>query len=261
MTVLFMHNEGYSTMCGHGIIAITTGLIEEGLFPATEPVTTIRYEVPAGIVAANAATVQLDDGSWAVRGVRFTNVPAYLAAQSLVGAAGRRRSCTASAAQYGALGSRPGLRRCLLRHRQRGELGLRVVPEQAEAAPPRRRGDHRRAAARPHAGCIRPTRHLGFVYGTIIVDIDPRTSPDGRATRRAPPQRDRLRRGGGRPLAVRLRHERAARPAPRARPDARRPGDRQRRHHRRALPGPDRGRDGARPVRAPSARASPAPPT
>ena len=30
MTVLFMHNEGYSTMCGHGVIAITTGLIEEG---------------------------------------------------------------------------------------------------------------------------------------------------------------------------------------------------------------------------------------
>jgi hypothetical protein len=42
MTVLFMHNEGYSTMCGHGVIANTTGLIEEGLFPATEPVTTIR---------------------------------------------------------------------------------------------------------------------------------------------------------------------------------------------------------------------------
>jgi len=83
MTVLFMHNEGYSTMCGHGIIAITTGLIEEGLFPATEPVTTIRYEVPAGIVAANAATVQLENGDWAVQGVRFTNVPSYLAAQSL----------------------------------------------------------------------------------------------------------------------------------------------------------------------------------
>ena len=59
MTVLFMHNEGYSTMCGHGVIAITTGLIEEGLYPGDEPVTTIRYEVPAGIVAANAATVRL----------------------------------------------------------------------------------------------------------------------------------------------------------------------------------------------------------
>ncbi len=26
--VLFLHNEGYSSMCGHGIIAITTAAIE-----------------------------------------------------------------------------------------------------------------------------------------------------------------------------------------------------------------------------------------
>src|SRR4029077_6358778 len=26
--VLFMHNEGWSTMCGHGIIALTTALLE-----------------------------------------------------------------------------------------------------------------------------------------------------------------------------------------------------------------------------------------
>ena len=36
IAVLFMHNEGYSTMCGHGVIALTTGLIEEGLYPATD---------------------------------------------------------------------------------------------------------------------------------------------------------------------------------------------------------------------------------
>ena len=29
--VLFMHNEGYSTMCGHGIIAVTTMALERGL--------------------------------------------------------------------------------------------------------------------------------------------------------------------------------------------------------------------------------------
>src|SRR5687767_9128722 len=29
--VLFMHNEGYSTMCGHGVIAVTTIAIERGL--------------------------------------------------------------------------------------------------------------------------------------------------------------------------------------------------------------------------------------
>ena len=29
--VLFMHNEGYSTMCGHGIVAVTTMALERGL--------------------------------------------------------------------------------------------------------------------------------------------------------------------------------------------------------------------------------------
>ena len=29
--VLFMHNEGYSTMCGHGVIAVVTMAIERGL--------------------------------------------------------------------------------------------------------------------------------------------------------------------------------------------------------------------------------------
>jgi proline racemase len=60
-------------------------------------------------------------------------------------------------------------------------LGLRVVPEQAEAL--RRAGaaitDVLRRDHTPH----HPTDPaLGFVYGTIIVDTDPRTSPDGRAT-------------------------------------------------------------------------------
>ena len=31
--ILFMHNEGYSTMCGHGIIAITKVVLETGLLP------------------------------------------------------------------------------------------------------------------------------------------------------------------------------------------------------------------------------------
>ncbi len=54
IAVLFMHNEGYSTMCGHGIIALTQGLIEEGLYPATTPTTEIRWETPAGLVHGDA---------------------------------------------------------------------------------------------------------------------------------------------------------------------------------------------------------------
>jgi trans-L-3-hydroxyproline dehydratase len=180
MTVLFMHNEGYSTMCGHGIIAITTGLIEEGLFPATEPVTTIRYEVPAGIVAANAATVQLDDGSWAVRGVRFTNVPSYLAAQSLAVRPDGVQLYGPSA-QYGALSVDIAFGGAYYGIVNAADLGLRVVPEQAEAL------RHAGAAItdvlrRDHTPQHPIDPALGFVYGTIIVDMDPRTSPDGRAT-------------------------------------------------------------------------------
>jgi trans-L-3-hydroxyproline dehydratase len=181
MTVLFMHNEGYSTMCGHGIIAITTGLIEEGLYPATEPVTTIRYEVPAGIVAANAATVQLDNGDWAVRGVRFTNVPAYVAAQSLA-VRPDGVQLYSSAAQYGALSVDLAFGGAYYGIVNAAELGVRVVPDQAD--------ELRRVGAaitdvlrRDHTPSHPTDADLSFVYGTIIVDLDPKSSPDGLAAR------------------------------------------------------------------------------
>ena len=179
MTVLFMHNEGYSTMCGHGVIAITTGLIEEGLYPASEPVTTIRYEVPAGIVAANAATVRLPDGTWAVRGVRFTNVPSYLASQSL-SVRPDGVELHGIAAQYGALGVDLAFGGAYYGIVNAAEVGLRVVPEQAD--------ELRRVGAaitdvlrRDHTPAHPSDPDLSFVYGTIIVDLDPRTSPDGKA--------------------------------------------------------------------------------
>ena len=82
LTVLFMHNEGYSTMCGHGTIALATALVEEGLFPATEPETVIRFEAPAGVVTAHAAVRRSAGGAPEVTGVRFDNVPSYLAART-----------------------------------------------------------------------------------------------------------------------------------------------------------------------------------
>ena len=84
------------------------------------------------------------------------------------------------------------------------ELGMRVVPEQIEHADPRRRRHHRGAPPRPHAEPPHRPGSLGFVYGTIIVDSDPATSPDGLAARRHHPQRDGLRGRRGRSLAVRL---------------------------------------------------------
>src|SRR3990172_5245252 len=39
--ILFIHNEGFSTMCGHGIIGITTVVLETSMFPISAPVTQI----------------------------------------------------------------------------------------------------------------------------------------------------------------------------------------------------------------------------
>src|SRR5436853_747875 len=50
--VLFLHNEGYSTMCGHGVIALVTALIECGAMPAQGPQTPVTLDTPAGIVRA-----------------------------------------------------------------------------------------------------------------------------------------------------------------------------------------------------------------
>ena len=71
--VLFFHNEGYSTMCGHGIIGLVTVMLEQGLFPASVPTTTIRFDTPSGLVTARAS---LDAGK--VRNVSFLNVPSFV---------------------------------------------------------------------------------------------------------------------------------------------------------------------------------------
>ena len=76
--VIFMTNSGYSTMCGHGIIALTTALIETGAFPDQGPETRITYETPAGVIQARAS---VDRGR--VRAVRFRNVPAFRLAKDL----------------------------------------------------------------------------------------------------------------------------------------------------------------------------------
>ncbi len=73
--VLFLHNEGYSSMCGHGIIAMTTIAVETGMVPLQEPVTTVRIDAPAGLVTAHAKIVDRR-----VASVYFHNVPSFVLA-------------------------------------------------------------------------------------------------------------------------------------------------------------------------------------
>jgi trans-L-3-hydroxyproline dehydratase len=73
--ILFMHNEGYSTMCGHGIIGIAKVALETGLLPMEAPETTIRIDTPAGLVTAHARV-----SGATVTSVRFHNVPSFVLA-------------------------------------------------------------------------------------------------------------------------------------------------------------------------------------
>jgi len=90
--VLFMHNDGYSTMCGHGIVAVTTMAVERGLIHPREP-NRIAYDSPAGPVHARAHTSEREGGggrSVRVDRVSFDNVPSFVFAPGLpIRAAGR----------------------------------------------------------------------------------------------------------------------------------------------------------------------------
>ncbi len=78
--ILFMHNEGFSTMCGHGIIAITTVAVETGMVEAPQPpsdtstdVVPLGIDTPAGRVDAYACRKGAR-----VTSVYFHNVPSFV---------------------------------------------------------------------------------------------------------------------------------------------------------------------------------------
>ena len=81
--VVFFHNAGYSTACGHGTIALVTWALDEGIVPKREPETTVVVDVPSGRLETWA---RVEDGR--VESVRFRNVPAFVHATGLE-AAGR----------------------------------------------------------------------------------------------------------------------------------------------------------------------------
>ncbi|PJA98267.1 MAG: proline racemase [Ignavibacteriales bacterium CG_4_9_14_3_um_filter_30_11] len=71
--VIFTHNEGYSTMCGHGIIAVTKVMLETGFIHSIEPITKIKIDSPAGLITAFA---KVKKGT--VESVSFQNVPSFV---------------------------------------------------------------------------------------------------------------------------------------------------------------------------------------
>ena len=94
--VVFFHNSGYSTACGHGTIALVTWAIEHGLVEGPE----VLVDVPSGRLQTRA---RIESGR--VASVRFRNVPAFVHGRGLP-AAGREVDVAFGGAFYASLEER-----------------------------------------------------------------------------------------------------------------------------------------------------------
>ena len=80
--VLFMHNAGFSTMCGHGIVAVVTIALERQLLVPGGDGRGIVLDAPAGQIRARAH-VRPGDGAPRVDAVSFVNVPSFVLASAI----------------------------------------------------------------------------------------------------------------------------------------------------------------------------------
>jgi trans-L-3-hydroxyproline dehydratase len=144
--VLFMHNEGYSTMCGHATIALARWAVESGRVKG--PV--VRLQCPCGLVVATVAA----DG-W----VRFESVPSFVYALDRVAPTASWGPVTVDIAYGGAFYA---------------FLAADSIGLDLQRSPMRTIADAGEEIARAVAKAV-PIEHadepdLAFLYGTILTD-------------------------------------------------------------------------------------------
>jgi trans-L-3-hydroxyproline dehydratase len=74
--VIFLHNEGYSTMCGHAMLALAKVAVESGAVTVTSPVSQFQVDAPCGPVQLYAQVLQTETG-YRVADSWFDNVPSF----------------------------------------------------------------------------------------------------------------------------------------------------------------------------------------
>ncbi len=98
--VVFFHNAGYSTACGHGTIALVTWAIESGRIEVDGTEVDVTVDVPSGRLPTVA---RIENGR--VASVRFRNVPSFVHATGL-SAGGRDVDVAFGGAFYASLEER-----------------------------------------------------------------------------------------------------------------------------------------------------------
>jgi len=169
--VIFLHNEGYSTMCGHAMIALAKVAVEAGVVPMMEPVTSFAVDAPCGQIQLFAEVKQGQ-----VQHCWFENVPSFVVATdqqlTLPGIGDVTYTLAYGGAFYAYVDAASiGLSLAATNHRQIIEWGQRI-----------------KLALAAHIELLHPFEpDLNFLYGTIFygaalladVSMNPRhtTSP------------------------------------------------------------------------------------
>ena len=150
--VIFMHNEGYSDMCGHGIIALASVAVAQGLVPVTVGETRVGIDAPAGFIEAFVKWDGLKVG-----GVRFRNVPSFLYRQDV-------RVTTPS---FGQITVDVAFGGAFYAYLDGAQVGLEVVPENLRVLV--QLGDEVKKAVAATVEIQHPlVPELNALYGTII---------------------------------------------------------------------------------------------
>lgn len=154
--VLFLHNEGYSSMCGHGILALTKVAIETGAISLGEEPRTIKIDAPAGLITAKAE--RQDDGEL---NVSFENVPSW--AEAL--------DCSVDVPGFGQVNYDIGFGGAYYAYVDADQYGISCRPDNvAQLIDLGRRIKHAVMASHP---LIHPVEmDLSFLYGTIFTSTD-----------------------------------------------------------------------------------------
>jgi len=146
--VFFLHNEGYSTMCGHAIIALVKLVIETGMTAGPK----VTFNVPAGRIEAHATMQERN-----VIAATFRNVPSFVQLrdqQVAVPGLGEVRFDVAYGGAFYAIVEAPA-------------LGLELTAEYYDRLIDA--GRRIKSAVRGNFRIEHPVEpELGFLYGTIF---------------------------------------------------------------------------------------------
>jgi trans-L-3-hydroxyproline dehydratase len=155
--ILFLHNEGFSTMCGHGIVAIVTVVLETGMLTARSWPAEVVVDTAAGRVRARA-----EGSAERVRSVSFRNVPSFVLA----------RDRRVEVAPWGAISYDLAFGGAFYAFVDAAPLGLALTPD--GVGPILAAGRAIKRAVVEAGGIEHPTEPaLGFLYGVVFTGPSP----------------------------------------------------------------------------------------